>query len=157
VADGLRGAWSEANDIDIDVPKSMSHYRAFEKLDEVLHGESIRNLAFSPSLPLSVCIYLSLSIKCVCLYQVCVCVCMCGFTTLILFLHLYILFFLCPGPFPYGYDTQQKVNRNADTFLDTEHGHGANDGSIRSEVASFIDICCGFFRSSPTSLIFTAK
>ena len=137
MADGLRGAWSEANDIDIDVPKSMSHYRAFEKLDEVLQGESIRNLAL-----------------CVC---ACVCVCMCGFTTLILFLHLYILFFLCPGPFPYGYDTQQKVNRNADTFLDTEHGHGANDGSIRSEVASFIDICCGFFRSSPTSLIFTAK
>ena len=66
MADGLRGAWSEANDIDIDVPKSMSHYTAFEKLDEVLHGESMRT---PPSLSLSahVCVYM-----CVC---VCVCVC----------------------------------------------------------------------------------
>ena len=65
MADGLRGAWSEANDIDIDVPNFMSHYTAFEKLDEVLHGESIRNFPFlslSPSLPLSVCIYLYLSL-----------------------------------------------------------------------------------------------
>ena len=69
----------------------------------------------------------------------------------------YLLFYLCPGPFPYGYDLEQEVNRNAETFLDTEHGHGANDGSIRSEVASFIDICCCFFRSLPPSLTFTTK
>ena len=38
VVDGLRGAWGEARDIDIDVPKSMTHFTAFEKLDQQLQG-----------------------------------------------------------------------------------------------------------------------